>query len=295
MSEQRAILLDTDLGSDIDDAVALAYLLRQRRCALAGITTVTGVPWQRAALAEAICQAAGHPTVAIHCGAAKALPPGRGQDVVHQFAALAHRPHRRNWPGNSAVAFLREQIRARPGELTLLAIGPLTNVALLFALDPEIPSLLRELVCMAGMFAPGPGRKAEYNVVLDPVAAQVVMEASTPRTVLVGLDVTTQCKMPAAEVRQRFTASPLDEVARQAEVWFTGQHQPEITFHDPLAAAWCFAPELLKLSRGRVQVELKDGATFGQTVFVADDAGPHEVALEVDVKGFFREYFGVFG
>src|SRR5437016_2499354 len=143
MSDRDAcvpLVLDTDIGSDIDDAVALAYLLRQPRCELLGVTTVTGNVAQRAALCDVICRAAARDDVPIHTGAPEVLLFGPGQPQVPQYEAIAGRPHRTEFPPNTAVEFLRRTIRERPGQVTLLTIGPLTNVALLFATDPEAAS-----------------------------------------------------------------------------------------------------------------------------------------------------------
>src|SRR5579859_3158827 len=153
------VLLDTDIGSDIDDAVCLAYLLAQPRCDLLGITTVTGEARARAMLASAICQVAGR-SVPIVPGAEAPLLIAQRQPHAPQAAALDRWEHTRSFPAGGAVPFLRETIRAHPGEVTLLAIGPLTNVALLFALDAEIPRLLHSLVLMCGVFTnrlPGRG------------------------------------------------------------------------------------------------------------------------------------------
>src|SRR5438105_11838794 len=98
MMETVPVLLDTDIGSDIDDAVALAYLLRQPRCELVGITTVTGNVIQRAACAEILCRAVGREAVPIHCGAEKPLLFGPGQPNVPQFEAIRHRSPRLDWP-----------------------------------------------------------------------------------------------------------------------------------------------------------------------------------------------------
>src|SRR5438477_11649802 len=101
MSDRDArvpLVLDTDIGSDIDDAVALAYLLRQPRCELLGITTVTGNVAQRAALADVLCRAAGREDVPIHAGAPEVLLIGPGQPRVPQYAAVADRPHRAECP-----------------------------------------------------------------------------------------------------------------------------------------------------------------------------------------------------
>ncbi|MEK7767516.1 MAG: nucleoside hydrolase, partial [bacterium] len=203
MNATIPILLDTDIGSDIDDAVALAYLLRQPRCELVGITTVTGNVAQRAAIAQAVCAVAGQPDIPVHAGATASLIHGIGQREVPQFAALEGHPHRKDWPAGTAVEYLRKTIRSRPGELTLLSIGPFTNLALLFALDPEIPRLLKEVVSMAGtFFDPMP----EWNCRVDPVATVMAYAARPPRHVSVGLDVTMKCKLAADEAARVSTA-----------------------------------------------------------------------------------------
>src|SRR5579859_2258646 len=132
------VQLDTDIGSDIDDAVALAYLLKEPRCDLLGITTVTGDVQKRAALAEIVCAAAGRSDIPIHCGRREPLNGGPGQPLVPQYEAVSDRAHTRDWPENTAVEFMRGVIRSRPGEVVLLSIGPYSNLALLFGLDPEI-------------------------------------------------------------------------------------------------------------------------------------------------------------
>jgi len=292
------VLFDTDIGSDIDDAVALAYLLRQPRCELLGVTTVTGEPDKRAALANAIAQAAGRGDVPIHVGLAAPLLVTSLQPQAAQAEVLTARPHRAFGPHPTAVDFLRETIRARPGEITLLATGPFTNLAVLFALDPEIPSLLRQLVVMGGVYYTRgyDGTNAEWNIRNDPHAAAVVFRAPVPRLVAVGLDVTTQCRMPSEDVRTRFTQAgpPLDLVLQMAEVWF--RHTPQITFHDPLAAALIFEPSLCELERQRIEVEMVSPRGMGQTYF---DNGvpqkPHEIATRVEADAFFGHYFTTIG
>ena len=294
MAEQIPILLDTDIGSDIDDAVALAYLLRQPQCRLLGITTVTGDVAKRCACAEVVCAAAGRSDIPIHAGRSTPLMPGPGQPAVPQYQSIAAMKHRRDWPANTAVDFLRRTIRAHPGEITLLSIGPLSNVALLFALGPEIPLLLKQIVSMAGIFYGGP-QDREWNILVDPVAAAMVY--STPRAphVSFGLDVTTKCKMVAADVRERFTASPLDVVDKMAEVWF--KRTREIIFHDPLAAAAIFHPDLCRYEDGTVHVPLDpDQQTAGRTLFRPGTGSeqPDRVAKTVQADRFFAEYFSVF-
>src|SRR5947209_20096675 len=127
MTNRLPILFDTDIGSDIDDALALVYLLRQPRCELVGITTVTGEPEKRALLADAVCRAEGRNDVPIHSGSPRPLLREQRQPTAQQAEALAHWPHREAFAAGTAVPFMREVIRARPGEISLLAVGPMTN------------------------------------------------------------------------------------------------------------------------------------------------------------------------
>ncbi|HLK56618.1 MAG TPA: nucleoside hydrolase [Chthonomonadaceae bacterium] len=294
MADTLPVILDTDIGSDIDDAVALSYLLRQPRCELLGITTVTGDVAQRAACAEVLCRAAGRADIPIHCGASRPLLYGPGQPNVPQFAAIHSRAQRTDWPSNTAVEFLRQTIRSRPGEITLLTIGPYTNAALLFALDPEIPSLLKRLVSMAGVFYADPIYN-EWNCKVDSVATAMVYAANAPDHLSVGLDVTLPCKLPTEAVRARFKPSPLDVALEMAEVWF--QHTNAITFHDPLAAALLFHPELCAYETGQVNALVDpDHAKGGTTLFSASGSqdAPHTVAKTVDPNAFFETFFSVF-
>jgi purine nucleosidase len=297
--ENLAVIHDTDIGSDIDDAVALAYLLRQPRCELVGVTTVSGESGKRAMLADAVCRAAGREQVPIHAGIESPLVVPALQPHAPQFEALTDQwPHRSFDSRNTAVDFLRETIRARPGEITLLATGPLTNIAVLFALDPEIPALLKQLVLMGGVyFSRGYDHtNAEWNMRCDPQAASIVFGAQVPRLVALGLDVTTKCQMGAAEVRRRFgqAGGPLELVSSMAEVWF--RHAPVITFHDPLSAAVIFEPSLCQWERQRIEVDMTCPRAQGQTYF-HDDAveKPHEIATDVDPNAFFRHYFETTG
>ncbi len=306
---REAILLYTDIGSDIDDAVALNYLLHQPRCELLGVTTVSGDVRQRAALARALCEAAGQSAIPVFTGAPRPILHGLGQPNVPQFQAIADRsPALDDQPG-AAIEFMRQTIRARPGEITLLAIGPMTNLALLFTLDPELPSLLKRLVLMCGLFLgwdsrksfkSGPGAR-EWNALQDPIATAVVYRAAVKDHTSFGIDVTSQCTMNAADVRERFGRG--DEASRlvlkMAEVWFE-KSSPTLTFHDPLAAACIFEPTLCGYVEGLVEVDARAGLTEGLTVLnrhriASETPAPHRVASEVNVPRFFEHYFSTIG
>jgi purine nucleosidase len=287
------ILLDTDIGSDIDDAVALAYLLAHPQAELLGITTVSGEVHTRAMLASALCKNAGK-DIPIYPGRSEPLLILQRQDTAQQAAALDRWPHETSFPSGQAIPFMIDTIRTHPGEITLLTLGPLTNLAALVAADPEIPALLQGLVMMCGVFTnrlAGVG-PLEWNALLDPHATAMAYHHAFPVHRSIGLDVTCQVTMKAAEVRRRFQTPQLRPVLDFAEVWFQGADV--ITFHDPLAAMTLFDEGICAFERGRVEVELLSQQLAGMTHWTPDPAGLHEVALAVDSERFFTEYFSVF-
>ena len=291
---RKRILLDTDIGNDIDDAVCLAYLLANPRCEILGITTVSGEPEKRAQMASAMCIVAGK-DIPIYPGAPLPFLIDQRQQRAPQSIALKKWEHQVDFPQGQAVDFLRRTIHANPGEITLLTIGPLTNIALLFLLDPEIPSLLNELVTMCGIFTnrlAGFGPR-EWNAMLDPHATAVVYKMRPKIHRSIGLDVTCQVRMNSDEVRRRFQTPMLKPVLDFAEIWF--KEQDHILFHDPLAATTIFNPEICSFERGLVEVELESSHLMGLTHWNPDATiKPHEVALSVDADLFFKEYFSVF-
>lgn len=285
------ILLDTDIGGDVDDAVCLAYLLANPDCDLLGITTVTGDTAKRASVASVLCKLAGK-NIPIHPGRQHALILDTRQHTVPQAAALDKWDHDTDFSRGEAIAFMRQTIRDNPGEVVLLGIGPMTNIAALFAADEEIPKLLKGLVIMCGVFK-GRNYELEWNALVDPPATAIAYRAVPPYHRSIGLDVTNKLTMPADEVRKRFKAPLLRPVLDFAEVWF--QQHPTMWFHDPLAAAVIFDESLCGYESGRVEVELKSDRTPGATLWFPDDAtGHHQVATSIEPQRFFDHYFSFF-
>ena len=317
------LLLDTDIGGDIDDALCLAYLLAQPACELLGITTVTGEAEKRAMLASALCKVAGK-HVPIFPGVEYPLLAAQRQPDAPQARALLKWDHDTTFPRGQAVEFLRQTIRAHPGEVVLLTIGPLTNIALLFAVDEEIPALLKGLVMMCGVFTnalPGVDPR-EWNALNDAHATAMVYRAGVSSHRSIGLDVSMQVNMSAQLFREKCSAPLLRPVLDFAEVWF--EHEDSVTFHDPLAATTIFDDTICTFKRGTVEVELaserlagltywepartgvyrtggyRAGASPAPTYKDKDEAGEHltaprhEVALEVNPARFFEHYFGIF-
>jgi purine nucleosidase len=288
---KEKILLDTDIGSDIDDAVCLAYLLANPQCELLGITTVSGEAEKRAMLASALCKVAGK-EVPIFPGCEDPFLVPQRQKTAGQSKALANWEHDKVFPKGQAIQFLRETIKEHPGEITLLTIGPLTNIAILFKTYPEIPSLLKRLVMMCGSFTNNYG-PLEWNAIADPHAAAIVYNTDVPIHLSIGLDVTLQVTMHAEEVKEKFQHKLLRPVLDFAKVWF--EHRDTITFHDPLAAVSIFDEGVCTFKKGNIGVDLHSDYLKGYTYWDEDEEnGKKEVALEVDKERFFKEYFSVF-
>jgi purine nucleosidase len=286
------VLLDTDIGSDIDDAVCLAYLLANPACDLLGITTVSGDTVARAKMASVLTKIA-KKNIPIHPGATQCLVTEQKQPLVPQAAALNKWDHDTKFSKGEAIEFLRQTIRANPGEVVLFGIGPMTNIAALFAVDEEIPKLIKSLVLMCGVFSnrvPNLWR-LEWNALVDPVATAMVYRAKPPIHRSIGIDVTIQVTMPAAEVRKKFTAPLLRPVLDFAEIWF--KNVEKVTFHDPLAATTIFDNKICTFERGHVEVETKSDMLAGTTMW-NPGKGYHDVALKVDSKRFFDHYFSFF-
>ena len=291
---KEKILLDTDIGSDIDDSFCLGYLLSQEKCDLLGITTVSGGAEQRAQMASVMCRAAGKGSIPIFPGIEQPLLTPQKQASAEQAGVLAKWPHESKYPKGEAIEFMRQTIRKHPGEVTLLAIGPMSNVAALFAVDPEIPSLLKRLVLMCGIFAyqlPDAARLWEWNAVCDPYATAMVYNAPVGTVRSIGLDVTTRVRMSKRDFADTFHADALRPLYDFSRVW--DNMDGTITFHDPLAAVTIFDESVCAFRRGNVSVELESTRAKGLTYFDADETGNDEVAFTVDAAAFFKHYIGV--
>ncbi|MBD3392320.1 MAG: nucleoside hydrolase [Chitinivibrionales bacterium] len=290
---RKKVLLDTDIGSDIDDAVCLAYLLAHPACELVGITTVSGEPVKRAMMASALCKAAGR-KVPICPGAENPMRGPQQQPRASQAGKLDRWSHDESFPAENATEFLGRALREHPGEIHLLAIGPMTNLGLLLSEDPEAASLLASLTMMIGRFVtPDTGYGPEWNARCDPHAAAIVYQAPVKQHRSVGLDVTLRVTRDAGSVREEFTAPLLQPVLDFSEVWF--ENMDTMVFHDPLAATTLFHDDICTFSRGTVNVLTDAPETAGTTVWTAGDTGsPHEVATSVATERFFSEYFAPF-
>jgi len=292
-SLKEKLLLDTDIGSDIDDSLCLAYLLCQKQCEILGITTVSGESVDRAKLASVLLKAAGREDIPIYPGVEQPLLNPQKQPVAHQVRYLSKWPHDTKFSEGQAIEFMRRTIRENPDEITLLAVGPLTNIALLFAVDPEIPSLLKRLVIMCGVFTyryQGDSCLSEWNARCDPHATAMVYNAPVKNIVSVGLDVTGKVVMEKDEIIKRFNTDILKVVLDFSGVLDNTRNS--IVFHDPLAAAVIFKREICDFKRGNIEVEIGNNRLEGLTYWKEDENGKNDVAFGVNKEMFLNHFFG---
>ncbi|MDF1605405.1 nucleoside hydrolase [Nocardioides sp. YIM 152315] len=287
MGEPLRIILDTDLAmgapdADIDDGFALALALADPGIVVDLVTTVGGnsdvVTSTR--LTRDLVEVLGRPEVPVVQGAA--ADEGAAREIVRR-------------------------VRAEPGELTVVAIGPLTNVARALQLDPDVARDVREIVVMGGVYleqtnvAAMPG---EYNFWCDPGAAQAVMESGAPLR-LVGLDVTRQVRLTRADADAIAEGGRFGRIAGSAtHGWIDFQErakpreeleQGSCALHDPLAVAVVTRPDLVTWTEAHVAVETEGRFTRGVAVadllMWQDPPTPNcRIATAVDAAAF-RELF----
>lgn len=293
-SGTAVVFVDTDIGSDLDDALALSYLLARPDCEIAGITTVTGEPDVRAQLATVLCH---------HVGRAVPVVPGAASPRVGtqlQTEAPQARRVLTRWAAGDvhrvvgAAEFIARTVRSAPGRIEFLAIGPLTNLAEAFQLDPGLPSLLRRLTVMGGSFGLQPGRPAvEWNMRLDPVAAEAVLAAGVATVRFIGLDITHRVTLLAAELEALCSTTPtLAPLPDFASDFFSRYR--EVYLHDPLAAASIFEPRLFRFERGHVAVRT-GGRDAGRTRWEPAADGPHELVTDIDQSAIRAHILGTLG
>ena len=277
------VIIDTDPG--VDDALALLLAMRSPELKIEGITPVAGNVPLELTLPNALRMAeiAGRTEIPVAAGAKAPL--------VRRLVTATY-AHGENGLGGAvfpepktkpiatpAAEFIRETVRKYPGEITLITIGPLTNVAAALNSDPDLAGLVRSLVMMGGSLSGGNiTPAAEFNVYVDPEAARVVFQSGIPIT-MVGLDVTRRTSLTDDHVRvlesaQNPVSQAAAKIARNAI-----DHNRERGFlvgpnmHDSLAVAAFLDPSILTWKEYYVDVETTGELTAGETLGYSPTAG----------------------
>lgn len=298
----KPIILDVDTG--VDDALAIAYAVHSPELSLIGVTTCFGnIPVADASRNSlAVLEVLGADVPVIQ-GAAETLVRG-------EKSRYSRHVHGENGIGNvelaqpikilpemHAVDYLIEQIYKRPHELTIVAVGPLTNIALAIQKDANIIPLIKEIIIMGGAVNV-PGNVTPYgeaNIVADPEAAAVVF-SSGANVVLVGLDVTLQTLLPRAKIKewQQSNEQATALLGKMTDFYIGAYEQlyPGIggcALHDPLAIGVAINSSFVTTERMDITV-VTEGEKTGQTIGVPSPSATVQVCVTVDHVAFVQHF-----
>ncbi|MGH9745630.1 MAG: nucleoside hydrolase [Candidatus Acidiferrales bacterium] len=274
------IIIDTDPG--IDDALAILLALRSPELKVEAITPVAGNVPLEFTLPNALklVEIAGRTDVPVAGGASHPLVRSLiTASFVHGNNGLAgvEFPEPKVKPvAETASELIRKIVRANPGEISIVAVGPLTNVATALRADPELAGKIRSIVIMGGSLSGGNATPAaEFNLYVDPEAARIVFDAGVPLT-MVGLDVTRKVLFTEERLKVMETAKNPSGIAAGKIMRATlerlnrGPHPMIEAMHDPLTVANLIDPGILTLKDYYVEVETEGEFTAGETVGYAN-------------------------
>ncbi len=279
----RKIILDTDIGDDIDDALALALALQSDDIELLGIVTTYRNSVMRAKIAMALLDGWNRMDIPVHCGLddpevepyhnfSYEKMDENGKPIIGHYEEYMEKyiPQ-----PQSGITYMAETIRKYPNEITLVAIGPLTNVEALHREYPKEFAQLKEIVIMGGRFF---DEIAEWNIKCDPEAANNVFRSGAVIR-LVPLDVTLQCVLNEEQLTQlaSIQESGNQRLFKMIEIWMKNGKGKKPILHDPLALA-CVTKEYCRFMSKKVRIGLNNkerGRTIvdsiGSDILVADE------------------------
>lgn len=317
MSDRTALLIDCDTG--IDDALALLYAFGSPDAKVAALSCVAGNVTLDDVVRNtlAVAELAGQTDVAV--------APGRDRPIRRELriAPDTHGPSGIGYaelPSPSATATREDAAdtivrlaQERPGELTLVTLGPLSNIAIALDRQPDLPGLLAGVVMMVGSYR-SPGNTAptlEWNAIVDPEALAAVIEGweaagdAITRPRMFGLDVTERAKLTPAHIEELAARAGADDprgivrfVTDALRFYFEFHSRNDGFYgafiHDALAVAAALDPSLARYQPLRVEIELEGRWTSGETVTDwrgAWDLAPNvDVAIEADIESFFERF-----
>lgn len=308
MSTPTKVILDTDIGDDIDDALALGLICVSPELQLVGVTTVYGNVVARARQARTILNVAGpkfaNVPVCAGCGGTMASRNPHGanhylaNDLPNQDSTCLPESQLTPLDPRHGVNFLIETIMNGHGDIIPIAIGSLTNLAAAMVLERRIVAKIPHLVIMAAEFK---HHHTEYNIWCDPEAAHIVFSSGIPCAVTtwdVGITVSFT---PQHVARLAAGTHPLAQrLAMAVAAWQNAglppgtinpnPHMPHL--FDPMAVATMMRPDLCTWKTGHVSVELQGANTWGFTTFRADPKGPHRITWDAHRDTCLDYYLG---
>ncbi|MBF4691990.1 nucleoside hydrolase [Fusibacter ferrireducens] len=259
----KTILIDTDLGDDVDDAAAIIMALNSPELEIMGITTVYQNTYKRAEMVMDLCKQYGRTDIPIYAGYGTPLieRPVHEESPI-QYEILNKGVHYNPKTDIDAVDFIIQSVRDNP-ELIIVAMGAMTNLGLAFHRAPEIMKNV-QIIAMGGMFT---SSAPEWNLLCDPEAARIVMDFSESLTMF-GLDVTKYCLIQEELLDSLFSnKSERMMYYRNGIEIFKEKTGYPVTFHDVLLIAYLIDPSIVELKQSDFTIELSGTSTRGAIVF----------------------------
>jgi purine nucleosidase len=286
------IIFDTDIGDDVDDALALSLALQSPELDVKAVTTVIDRAALRSRLAWKVLGVFGRQDIPIGTGSDEPLLDAVRGGRHAQFDVLTAEDVVPG-PPRRAVDLIIRTLLDSPRKITIVPVGALTNIALALKIEPRIKEKIERIVLMGGAYYI-PQR--EYNIYRDRIASEIVFRSGVPITG-VGLDVTMRCKLKAEDIEKlRAAGNPNSAfLMRLIELWRENPVNHFPTLHDPLAVGVAMQPSLVETQLGRVDVETASPMLYGLTLFTPADRLPKDapapntsVARTVDAERFVK-------
>lgn len=280
------LIIDTDIGGDIDDAIAIAMTLCSPKMNLLGVSTVFTYVHERARLASKLMEVYGYNNIPVAVGSEKPLI-GRWDETLYPDQCKILKEDTILKFNTFGADFIVDKV-LKNNDVVIAAIGPLTNIALALAKAPEV-SKKAKLVMMGGMITKA---YPEWNIACDPEAARIVFESGIPIT-MAGLDVTLKCRLCSEDIeRIRKAKNPQNKFLYELIKIYTERYNLMPILHDPLALSTLIWPEIFKFEDKEIRVETRGEFTRGVTVDYEGTGYNYEkkvnarVCVDVDEKKF---------
>jgi purine nucleosidase len=294
-SNRNVAVLDTDIGTDVDDILALALIARAPELDLIGVTTVYGDTQLRARMARYVCLQLDRSEVVVAAGERETVAGRPVWWAGHEGQGIPNLDTIAIDESRDGVSYLCDTARDHAGHLDVFAIGPLTNIARAIERDPSFASSLHHLYVMGGAFWMD---KAEHNIKCDPEAADIVFRSGVPMTAC-GLDVTTRVwfREPDVEAISETMGELGSVLADQIRQWWAfkaassanGNEEAANNPHDPLAVLSAIQPELFQFQECDVDVQLTDEPVGRTLLKNCGPGGAVRIASDVSVSEAERE------